>query len=148
MSSYSDAFLCFGDDWPGVAAHGFEGTDSWVPLGRVPSGAGVERPFWDAVSLQETGGGRARWKANVDFYADVLTASPAYPRVQAEAGAEAEPFWFGLHPLRRPDAVVRLQRQGPPGHPAAPLRAAPRPTGVAELDAAGVSTATGGRHLL
>jgi hypothetical protein len=99
MSSYSDAFACFGDDWPGVAAHGFEGTDGWLPLGRVPSGAGVERPFWDAVSLQQTGGGRARWKANVDFYADVLTDSPAYPRLQAEARAEAEPFWFGLHPF-------------------------------------------------
>ncbi|MDT0261470.1 hypothetical protein [Jatrophihabitans lederbergiae] len=46
MSSHADVFACFDDEWPGVAEHGFEGTKGWVPLGRVPDGAGVERPFW------------------------------------------------------------------------------------------------------
>jgi hypothetical protein len=98
MSSQGDVFACFARDWPGVAEHGFEGVDGWVPLGEVPSGAEVERPFWDAVNLQQNGGGRGRWKAKVDFYADVLMDSRAYPRLTPGDDA-AEPFWLGLHPF-------------------------------------------------
>ncbi len=99
MSSRGDVFACFDDDWPGVAEHGFEGTDGWVRLGEVPGGAGVEERFWDAVNLQQVGGGRARWKPNVDFYADVLHDSQAYVRLNAAGPAGAEPFWLGLHPF-------------------------------------------------
>lgn len=99
MSSHADVFACFDDNWLGVAEHGFEGTDGWVRLGVVPGGAGVERPFWDAVNLQQRGGGRARWKARVDFYADVLIDSPAYARLSPEKASDAEPFWLGLHPF-------------------------------------------------
>lgn len=99
MSSRADIFACFESDWPGVAEHGFEATDAWVQLGRVPSGAGVERRFWDAVNLQQAGGGRAKWKSTVDFYADVLLDSPAYLRLGPEGASDAELFWLGLHPF-------------------------------------------------
>jgi hypothetical protein len=123
MSSQADLFACIVDVWPGVAERGFEGTDGWVPLGEVPCGAGVERPFWDAVNLQQTGGGRVRWKASVDFYADVLVESLAYAALITEGGVEAEPFWLGLHPfggtsrlfvssakVRRSDPLHRFER--------------------------------------
>lgn len=99
MSSRGDVFACFDEDWPGVAEHGFEGTDGWARLGEVPGGAGVEAQFWDAVNLQQLGGGRAKWRRNVDFYADVLRDSPAYARLNTDEPAGAEPFWLGLHPF-------------------------------------------------
>lgn len=99
MSSRGDIFACFDGDWPGVAEHGFEGTDGWAQLGEVPGGAGVEGRFWAAVNLQQVGGGPAKWKQNVDFYADVLIDSSAYPRLDADGAADAEPFWLGLHPF-------------------------------------------------
>jgi hypothetical protein len=102
------SFACFDDDWPGVAERGFEGTDGWVRLGEVPGGAGVERPFWDAVNLQQTGGGRARWTASVDFYTDVLLDSPAYARLNSKNASDAEPFWLGLHPFAAMPAVQVL----------------------------------------
>ncbi len=123
MSSHANVFACFDDDWPGLAERGFEGTDGWVRLGEVPGGAGVERPFWDAVNLQERGGGRARWKASVEFYADVLLNSPAYARLNADKASDAEPIWLGLHPfagtarlfvssaeVRRADPLHRFER--------------------------------------
>jgi len=99
MSSRADVFACFEDDWPGVAERGFDDTKGWVGLGAVPSGAGVERPFWEAVNLQQRGGSRGRWKATVDFYADVFLDSPAYARLDADAAADVRPFWLGLHPF-------------------------------------------------
>lgn len=51
------------------------------------------------MNLQQVGGGRARWKPNVDFYADVLHDSQAYVRLNAAGPAGAEPFWLGLHPF-------------------------------------------------
>ena len=42
MSPRGDVFACFDDDWPGVAEHGFEGTDGWALLGEVPGGAAVK----------------------------------------------------------------------------------------------------------
>lgn len=59
----------------------------------------MERPFWDSVNLQQKGGGRARWKARVDFYADVLLGSPAYDRLNENNAADVAPFWLGLHPF-------------------------------------------------
>ena len=99
MSSRGGLFACFGDGtWPGVAEHGFEGTAGCVPLGRLPTGAGVEAGFWDAVQLQTRGGGRNRWKPRDDFYAHVHRDGPAFDRVNCDV-AEAEPFWLGLHPF-------------------------------------------------
>lgn len=98
MSSLGDVFACFGSDWPGVADGGFEGTDGWLQLGQIPGGAEVEGPFWDAVRLQQTGGGRGKWKRTVDFHADVLVNGPAYARIGGMV-TKAEPFWLGLHPF-------------------------------------------------
>jgi hypothetical protein len=96
MSSAADVFACFEDDWTGIAKGGFEGTKGWLQLGVVPSGAGIERPFWDAVNLQQRGGGRSLWKATADIYADVLLHGPAYARLGANRPG-AESFWLGLH---------------------------------------------------
>ncbi len=151
MSSHANVFACFDDDWPGLAERGFEGTDGWVRLGEVPGGAGVERPFWDAVNLQERGGGRARWKASVEFYADVLLNSPAYARLNADKASDAEPIWLGLHPFAGTARlfVPSAECRGPPGRPAAPFREAPWLAGAAELDVARLSSAAGrGRHVL
>lgn len=96
MSRHAQIFACFSDDWPSVES-GFENVDGWHPLGEVPTGAGIETDFWGAVRLQANGGGRARWRDRVDFYAEVLTESPAY--AQLKDAATAPPFWLGLHPF-------------------------------------------------
>lgn len=131
MNSYADVFACFDDSWPDVAEEGFEGVDSWTRLGAIPGGAGIERPFWEAVSLQAVGGGRARWKADVDFYADVVLDSPAYPHLSEGDTSSPQPFWLGLHafagtrrlyvssvPVTRAKPAHRFQR-----HPGLPARA-------------------------
>ena len=117
MSSHADVFACFDEAWPGLTDTGFEDVVGWVPLGRVPSGAGVERTFWDAVSVQQVGGPPSRWRSHVDFHVDVPQSSPAHTRLSADGAVDAARFWLGLHPFAGTDRLFvsssRVERVQP-----------------------------------
>lgn len=96
MSSHGDAWAFFGDDWPGVADSGFEGSDGWLRLGEVPDG---EKAFWKACRLQLNGGAPSAWKSTVDFFMHVYADSPALSRLGVGDAGATEPFWLGVHPF-------------------------------------------------
>lgn len=115
-------------------------------MGTAGKGAGRGRggtPVLDSVNLQQKGGGRARWKARVDFYADVLLGSPAYGRLNENNAADVAPFWLGLHPFAGTARLFVSSAQVRRGQPLAPLHEAPWFAGVAELDPSRLPAAPG-----